>query len=130
MVALILSIINSLLIIYIIFVKGKYLIQFESERTRESKVLFAYTFSIWQEVTEYSRNRIYYLSIPIRNERKEKLKEDIADLKRRDNQDRRKRLRAMFSWIKKIDKVEEFKRDYYSVDPELIDELVTGFKNK
>ena len=129
MVALILSIINSLLLIYILCIKGRYLVLFESERTREYKVIFAYTFSIWKRISESGRQRIYCLSIPIRNKKKEELKEDIADLKRRDRQDRRQRLRARFSWLKTIDKVEEFKNDYYVADPEFIGELVTGFKN-
>lgn len=129
MVALILSIINSLLLIYILYIKGNYSISFEAERTRDTKVLFAYTFRLWQHLTEYSKSSVHCLSIPIRNKKKEELKEDIADLKRRDRQDRRQRLRARFSWLKTIDKVEEFKNDYYVADPEFIDELVTGFKN-
>ena len=129
MVALILSIINSLVLVYILWIKGNYSISFEAQRTSDTKVLYAYTFRLWQHMTEYSKRSSHRLSIPIRDKKKEELKQEIIYLQKSSIQNRRQRLRAEFSWLKTIDLVEQFKRDYYSVDPELIDELVTGFKN-
>lgn len=70
----------------------------------------------------------HYFRIPFRNSEKVKLREEIQYMiSCCDEQQRRQKLNAMFSWLKTWEKVRQFEKDYSVVDRKYVEKLVNGF---
>lgn len=79
--------------------------------------------------------RFYYKGkgffyIPIKNQRKTELREDVQHMINCDTQSKTQKLHAIFSWLKTVEEVEQFKKDYEVVDRRLVHTLVREFKIK
>jgi len=115
---ILLTIINSLAIIWIIFHKD-----FSYHKNESFGV---HTFlGVWF----YYKHK-GFLYIPFRNGRKVRLREDIENMLKGSDQSRRQTLNALFSWLKTIDEVNQFVKDYGKVDKEFVDKLVKQFHEK
>jgi predicted membrane protein len=128
-----LTILNSVCIILIFYAIGKYryYISIVSHSTFWNKTLYAYYITLWKrKVDGYSSIGIYTIKIPIRNENKVKLQEEIDRLMQEDAFTKRNRLKAKFSWIKTWEEARQFKKDYSVVDRKYVEELVSNFKSK
>ena len=66
----------------------------------------------------YKNRRRFYL--PIRPERKTELNEEVHMMINESQQSKRQRLRAIFSWLKTISEVEQFREDYEVVDKKFV----------
>ena len=114
---IILTIFNTIAIIYMLTHK-----QFSYDKnSTHKKTLLGYSFY-------YKNERFVYL--PIRNTRKTELNEEIHNMINGNEQSKRQKLYAKFSWLKTIPEVEQFKKDYEIVDSELVNKLVEDFKFK
>ena len=107
-----LTIINTCILIYILTRKHFRLYRWTSAH---KGVLIG--FSI-----QFKGKRVIY--IPIRNERKTNLKENINRMIADSEQSRKQTLNAFFSWITTIEDAEQFKKDYSIVDRAFVQELV------
>ena len=58
------------------------------------------------------------------------MRENIKHMLKQNNQSRRQILNAKFSWLKTIDEVKQFEKDYGKVDKEFVDKLVDQFHVK
>lgn len=123
-----LVLLNTLAIIYILFLKDKYYISVDKETTFYKKTLLGYRIYLMERTSEYSSSSVFSINIPLKNAKKIELKEEIENLKTSNN--KKYTLRAKFSWIKTWDKVKEFERNYSCVDENLVNELVNDFKIK
>lgn len=112
---IILTILNTIAIIYI-FVHKQFSVH---KNTTFKDTLLGYGFF-------FKGRRFFY--VPIRNEEKTELNEDVHEMINASKQHRHQQLRAVFSWLKTIAEVEKFKKDYEVVDRKLVNELVTEFK--
>ena len=115
---ILLTIINSLAIIWIIFHKDFCV--------RKNESIGVHTFL---GLNFYYKHK-GFLYIPFRNKRKVETREDIESMLKGSDQSRRQTLNAKFSWLKTIDEVNQFVKDYGSVDKEFVHKLVTGFHVK
>ena len=70
------------------------------------------------------------LYIPLRDYKKLGVKEDIAKLTKEGNTNVRYTLHAKFSWLKTLDEVNQFEKNYKVVDEKIVSDLVKGFKRK
>ena len=112
----ILTIINSCVLIYILTRK-----HFRLYRWTSSHKGVLVGFSV-----QFKGKRIIY--IPIRNERKTNLKENVDRMLSYNKRSRRQTLNAFFSMITTIEDAEQFKKDYSIVDMAFVHELVNGFE--
>lgn len=115
---ILLTIINSLAIIWIIFHKDFSVHKNESFGVHTFLGLYFY----------YKHRGFLY--IPFRNKRKVEVMENIESMLKSNQQSRRQVLNAKFSWLKTIDEVNQFVKDYGSVDKEFVHKLVTQFHVK
>lgn len=65
--------------------------------------------------------------IPLRNADKVETRENVLHLISTNPQNRRQTLHAKFSWLKTIEEVQQFKKDYSIVDENLVNKLVNEF---
>jgi len=115
---ILLTILNSLAIIWIIFHKDFCV--------RKNESFGVHTFlGLWF----YYKHR-GFLYILFRNKRKVEVREDIESMLRGSDQSRRQTLNAKFSWLKTIEDVNQFVKEYGKVDKEFVDKLVTQFHVK
>jgi hypothetical protein len=129
---IILTILNTLAIIYLLIAKQTHLsISLRREETTWEKTLLGYRITLWKKTSEYSSRGIYSIYIPIRNKRKTELKEDINRMIHKYNyQGKLQHLSAMFSWLKTWEQVRQFEKDYSVVDRKIVENLVANFKPK
>lgn len=130
---IILTIFNTLCILY--FIANHYCrlyVTIERQKTQYKSTLLAYQIILWKRL-RYSSSGIFTINIPrVFNAKKIILEEEIEHLMN-DKHNKNHTLRAKFSWLKTWKDVCEFKRKYYVVDNELVDQLVLEFienKNK
>lgn len=123
-----LVLLNTLAIIYILFVKDKYYISIDKNKSTYKKVLLGYRVYLMEKTSQYSASSVYSIYFPLRNSNKIELREEIEDLMTSCN--KHYNLRANFSWLKSWDKVQDFQKKYSVVDKEFVDELVETFKEK
>lgn len=127
---LIITILNTLAILYIIF--RSYVsvyVDLRKDTTFSNNTLVGYRLTLWKK-TNYGSTGIYSLYIPIKNKRKVELSEEIERLLKPNNPNRRYTLGATFSWLKTIEQVLQFQKDYSVVDEAYVNELVDKFKLK
>lgn len=127
----ILTILNTLLIIYLILSKNtKIYFSFGKNKTIFENTLIGYEIILWKRLSNYSSTGILVLRIPIKNKRKTELKEEIERLLKGNKQNIIQTLHAKFSWLKTWEEVDQFKKDYLIVDKELVEKLILNFKEK
>lgn len=126
---LFLSILNTVAIIYlIVFKDSKYYFEFKKEKSN-GLVLLGYMLGFWK-ITSYGATQIYYLYLPIRNAKKIRLLEEVQRLINNSQQNKLQSLSAMFSWLKTLEEVKQFEKDYMVVDRKIVENLVANFKSK
>jgi hypothetical protein len=119
----ILTIINTVAIIILITQKkSNWRITIEKQKTIFVNTLLGYRVVLWHG---FMGRGIFYL--PIRNQRKTELKEEIERIKNESKQNRQYTLRAKFSWLKTLEQVKRFQKDYSILDKDLVDALVSEF---
>lgn len=127
-----LTIINTLLIAYLYFNKLHISLIIDKQRTFYKETLTGIVVELWKVVRadsyEVSSKCIFAITIPIKNHAKTELAEEIEWMI--PNLGKRQRLGAKFSWLKTDKEVEQFKKDYYVVDPEFVQQLVGGYYAK
>lgn len=114
---LILTIVNSLTLVYILTHKK---FSISKNKTFFKNTLLGYS-------VYYKNKQIFY--IPIRPEKKTNLAEEVKRMMTDTNQSKYQQLRAMFSWLKAEKEVMQFKKDYEIVDKEFVNSLVTDKLN-
>lgn len=96
-------------------------------------------FSIRRDTTSYNGTLIgydvsieqLYFRIPIRNQQKTELKEEISRMMSPNGQQGNlQQLTAKFSWLRTWEEVRQFERDYSVVNKEIVDRLVSNFTPK
>ncbi len=124
-----LTIINTIAICYL-FYKQSNLFYFEvkKETTFHKKTFLGYRVILWKRISTHSSSGIFAFFIPVKNKRKTILSEEVEDLKTSIN--KRYTLHAIFSWLKTIEQVNQFQKDYSEVDKNIVDNLVFDFKLK
>lgn len=126
----ILTILNTLAMLYLLKTKNiKLYIKISKETTFFINTLLGYRIILWKINNEYSSSVVFNIYIPVKNKNKIELKEEIDSLLKGSYQNRRYTLNAKFSWLKTLKEVEQFKKDYFIVDSEIINNLVNNFKN-
>lgn len=127
-----LTIINTLLIAYLYFNKLHISLTIAKRRTFYKKTLTGIFIELWRVVRinsiGHSSKCIFAITIPIRNHTKTELAEEIEWLMTDDGKNQK--LRAKFSWLKTDERVEQFKKDYYVVNPVFVQQLVGGYYAK
>ena len=68
-----------------------------------------------------------FLYIPIRNQHRTQVRNDIKNWSKHSDQSRHQVLYATFSWLKTIKQVKQFEKDYSKVDKEFVSKLVEEF---
>jgi hypothetical protein len=126
----ILNIINTLAIIYLIFAKkSNYYLDIRKETTYYDNTLLGYRLSLWKKIGRgfnTSKNLIY---IKIRNRKKTETREEVSRMiKNYSQQNKLQSLSAKFSWLKTLDEVNQFQKDYSIVDKKIVSDLVANFK--
>lgn len=66
--------------------------------------------------------------VPIRNVEKTETREEVLRLVGTNQQNRAQSLHAKFSWLKTVEEVQQFEKDYSIVDERLVSNLVNDFK--
>ena len=127
---IILTIINTLVILYLLFKNSKFYIAISKDETFSNRTLVGYRITLWRRINESSACGIYSIYIPLKNKKKVELKEDIERLLNKNNPNVKYTLNAKFSWLKTWEEVKQFQKDYSVVDKEFVDKLVAGFKVK
>ena len=112
---ILLTIINSLAILWVLFHED---FAVRKDETFWSKKLLGFWF--------YYKHK-GFLYIPFRNKRKIEVKEEIESMVKGSQQSRRQTLNAKFSWLKTIEEVNQFSKEYRKVDREFVDKLVNEF---
>lgn len=116
-----LTLINSIVIIFILFKNKTLTLSIRRDETTWGKILTGY--DVW-----FCK---FYFRIPIRNKRKTELREDVNRMiSLYDHQGKLQALSAMFSWLKTWDEVYQFEKDYLVVDRKIVENLVSNFKPK
>lgn len=118
-----LTILNSIAILFLFFKLRKQIIKINIDKneTFYGKKLTSYNVYI---------NGKYIFKIPIKNEKKAQLKEEINYMINSSQSNKRQQLAATFSWLKTIEQVRQFEKDYSVVDKNFVKELVADFGKK
>lgn len=116
-----LTILNTIGLLYLLFNHIKSFFSYSTNSTFWTKKLCSIYF--------YYKNRMFF-KIIIRNARKEEIKQDLLTMSNECKQNRTQRICAKFSWLKTLEEVEQFKKDYFDADPVLIGNLISDFKTK
>ena len=128
---IILTIINTLALIYLIFLKGKYYIDVRKDTTFFNNTLLAYRITLWKGLSKYSSTAIYTLVIPLKNKKKTETREEVNRMiATYSQQNKLQSLTATFSWLKTWEEVRQFEKDYSVVDRKIVENLVSNFKPK
>lgn len=122
-----LTIINTLLIAYLYFKQTGITFGITKKTTFYKETVTGFILTVWKKRTNYYEG-IYTLNIPIRNHVKTELAEEIEWMMTDDGKNQK--LKAKFSWLKTDKEVDKFKKDYYIVDPEFVQQLVGGYYAK
>ncbi len=120
---LIISIINSIAIVFLFYKLEIIKITVYREETFWNKTLMCYNIYIHG----------HHFRIPVRNKYKTELNEEINRMiSLYDHQGKLQRLTAIFSWLKTLDEVKKFEKEYSVVDRKIVEKLVLNFniKNK
>lgn len=125
---IILTILNTLLIVYLILSKkSKYYLKFQKETTSYEHTLLGFRLSLYENLT-YSCKSIY---LKIRDKKKTEMEENARRMiVKCSQQDKLQSLSAMFSWLKTWEEVREFEKYYTCVDQKIVENLVANFKPK
>lgn len=121
---------NSLINIYLLVKQLGLFLTFEKETTLYKTFVISYKIYLWKRINEYSSKCVLHLKIPIKNGKKAKLEEEILNMITQSEQSKRQKLGAMFSWLKTIEEVKDFERNYSVVDEKFVKRLVDDFKAK
>lgn len=117
---ILLTIINSLAILWILF-HNDFSVRKDVNFGLQAHILLG----LW-----FYYKRKGFLYIPFRNSRKVEVKENIKHMLKQSDQSRHQILGAKFSWLKTIEEVNQFVKDYRSVDTVFVDKLVKRFTEK
>jgi len=124
-----LTILNTLLITYIFLDKSKYYFRWHNKRSSGGKYL-GFSFSLWRRSTKHSSSLYKTIfKLNIRDYKHVEMQEDAERLKS-DKVNQSYSLRAIFSWYKTQEEVDQFKKYYSEVNPELVNQLVDSFEFK
>jgi hypothetical protein len=116
-----LTILNTIAILIIFLKLGIIKITIRRDETFWNKTLIGY--DVWVQKV--------YFRIPIRNKHKTELNEEINRMiTKYDNQSNHQTLYAKFSWLKTLEEVSQFEKDYSVVDRKIVEELVSNFAPK
>lgn len=127
---LILTITNTLAIIYLFTNTNRLEFKIEKTRTFYKRTTIAYHLRIYKESKNHSyMSCIFNFKIPIRNGKKTELKEEVEHMIKNPHNNLQK-LSAMFSWLKTWEEVEQFEKDYKVVNEKIVQNLVNNFKPK
>ena len=127
---MILTIINTLAIIYLFTRDDRFEFKIEKTRTWYKKTLVAYIFRIYKESKGGCYTRcVFSFKIPVKNQKKTELKEEIEHMIKNPKGNLQK-LSAMFSWLKTWEEVKQFEKDYKVVNEKIVQNLVDNFKSK
>jgi hypothetical protein len=123
-----LTILNTLVIFYLLLVRNnKYYFELRKDTTFSVNTLVGYQITLWKKKS-FGANGVWGFYIPIRNKKKVELKEEVDKLiNKYSKQNQQQSLNAIFSWLKTWEEVKQFKKDYYIVNPKLVDDLVTDY---
>ncbi len=127
---IILTAINTLCIIYLILSKNsKITIEFRKEKSFSNRTLLGYEVMLWRKNSDYSSSGSRLIYIKIRDKKKVETQEEVLRMiGKYSDQQKRQTLSAKFSWLKTIEEVKQFEKDYSVVDRKLVADLVSGFK--
>lgn len=118
---IVLTILNTIAILILFFKIVIIKITVRKDKTFWDKTLTGY--DVWINK--------FYLRVPIRNKRKTELSEDVQRMiAKYDNQSKVQALSAKFSWLKTLDEVRQFEKDYTVVDSKIVESLVRNFVPK
>lgn len=127
----ILTIINTLFIVYLVVTKSnRYYFTFDKQYTWQKTVLIGFNLILWEIKSKTSAQSVFTLYFPIRNHEQSQLKEDIIKLMKLNNPNKIQTLSEMFSWLRTKEEVEQFQKEYSIVDPEYVQKLVDDWKIK
>ena len=126
----IIVVINTLCIIYLIISKhSKLYFQFRKETSFIENTLLGYSLILWKKLSEHSAESKFSFYLKIRDKNKVETREEVCRMiAKYSPQQKRQVLSAKFSWLKTINEVKQFEKDYSVVDSKLVSELVSGFK--
>lgn len=125
-----LIILNSLINLYLLIKQIGIFFTFEKETTFYKTHVISYKIHLWKRINEYSSKGVLTLKLPIKNRKKANLEEEILRMISQSEQSKHQRLGAIFSWLKTIEEVKEFERNYSVVDEKFVKRLVDDFKVK
>lgn len=126
----IITAINTLCVVYLILSKNsKLYFELRKEESFLENTLLGYRLSLYKKLSEYSANGIYSIYFKIRDKKKVETQEEVLRMiAKYSDQQKKQTLTAKFSWLKTIEEVKQFEKDYSVVDRKLVADLVSGFK--
>lgn len=129
---ILLTILNTLAIIYMLYKQSKLYIEFTKDTTFFDKTLVGYRIVLWKKTSEHSAKGVYTLKIPLKNKQKTETQEEVNRMIAKSSpQQKLQMLNAKFSWLKTEKEVKQFEKDYMCVDQKIVENLVSNFyKNK
>lgn len=126
----IITAINTLCVVYLILSKNsKLYFELRKEESFLENTLLGYRLTLYKKLSEYSASGIYSIYFKIRDKKKVETHEEVLRMiAKYSDQQKRQTLTAKFSWLKTIEEVKQFEKDYSAVDRKLVADLVSGFK--
>ena len=126
----IITAINTLCVVYLILSKNsKLYFELRKEESFLENTLLGYRLNLYKKLSEYSANVIYSIYLKIRDKKKVETQEEVLRMiAKYSEQQKKQTLSAKFSWLKTIEEVKQFEKDYSVVDRKLVADLVSGFK--
>lgn len=90
-----------------------------------------YRITLMKRTSEFSSSGKFSIYVPIRNEKKTELNEEINEMIAKYNdQQKMQTLSAKFSWLRTKEEVNKFEKDYSPISKEIVENLVRKFKEK
>lgn len=126
----ILTILNSLILIYLVYKQLNYKITIDKNKTFLNHTVLGYNIMLWKKINDNSSSGKSIMYIPIKNAKKVELQEEIHRLISSSEQNRLQTLSAKFSWLKTIEQVKQFEKDYSVADRKIVENLVSNFFKK
>jgi hypothetical protein len=118
---ILLTILNTIAILVIFFKLEIIKVTIRRDETFWNKTLMGY--DVWVQKV--------YFRIPIRNKHKTELSEEVNRMIAKESQQNKlQTLSAKFSWLKTLEEVKQFEKDYSVVDRKIVERLVAGFVPK
>jgi len=128
---IILTILNTIALVYLFYKKGDFYIDFKKETTFLRNTFLGYTITLWKKTSEYSSSGVYTLNIRIKNKEKTEKEEEINRMiASYSQQNKLQTLSAKFSWLESWKEVRQFEKDYNVVDRKIVKGLVDNFVPK